>query len=168
MICTSAEANKLLREINEEMSSLNRMESQSTTFVAAVGEDVETARPVYDFAGTQARLDCLENKVRVIKHAINVFNATHTVPGFDLTIDQMLVYLPQLQARKSKLSAMKDTLPKARVNNRGTGAIIEYKYANYDPAEVTAAYDRVSAELRRAQLGLDTVNTTETLELDVD
>lgn len=168
MKCTSAEANKLLREINDEMNSLQRVESQSNTFVAAVGEDIESARPVYDFAAVQARLDSLESKVRTIKHAINVFNTTHTVPGFDMTIDRMLVYLPQLSARKDKLSAMKDTLPKSRLNSRGAGAIIEYKYTNYDPSEVTAAYDRVSAELRRAQLGLDTVNTTETMELDID
>ncbi|MCQ2428712.1 MAG: hypothetical protein MJ192_00120 [Clostridia bacterium] len=168
MICTSAEAAKLLKELTEEMNDLLRMESMSCSYVAAVGEDLEAVRPVYDFAGTQARLDLLEAKTRRIKHAINQFNASHLVPGFDMTIDQILVYIPQLSRRKDKLSGMKNTLPKARVNNRGTGTIIEYKYANYDLDTVTAEYDRVADELRRAQLGLDAVNSTETFELDID
>jgi hypothetical protein len=43
-----------------------------------------------------------------------VFNVTHTVPGFDMTIDQILVYIPQLTAKKIKLYEMKTKLPKTR------------------------------------------------------
>ncbi len=54
----------------------------------------------------------MEAKIRKLKHAINIFNATQTVDGFDMTIDELLVYIPQLTKRKSKLLEMKSRLPK--------------------------------------------------------
>ena len=42
---TSAEAAKLLRKLNEEQAALKERESKTATFVAAVDEDVESARP---------------------------------------------------------------------------------------------------------------------------
>ena len=68
---TSAEAAKLLRKLSEEQAALKERESKTATFVAAVDEDVESARPEYDYAGTQALLAQLEEKVRKVKHAIS-------------------------------------------------------------------------------------------------
>lgn len=97
-----------------------------------------------------------------------VFNATHVVPGFDMTIDEMLVYIPQLTRRKAKLAEMKAKLPKSRVSEVGAriSNVIDYTYLNYDLAEVEADYERVSDELSDAQLALDAVNSSETFEFD--
>ncbi len=46
MIYTSAEAAKLLRSLNEKQTSLKQKERMSCTFIAAVGEDIESVRPV--------------------------------------------------------------------------------------------------------------------------
>ena len=105
---TSAQANKRLKKLTDEYVSLREKESRSREFRAAAGENVESVRPAYDYADTQRRLAELERCIRRIKHAINLFNATHTVPGFDMTIDEMLVYIPQLTRRKNKLAAMKN------------------------------------------------------------
>ena len=102
---TSAQANKRLKKLTDEYVSLREKESRSREFRAAAGENVESVRPAYDYADTQRRLAELERCIRRIKHAINLFNATHTVPGFDMTIDEMLVYIPQLTRRKNKLAA---------------------------------------------------------------
>ena len=45
---TSAEAAKILKKLNEELSSVMRKEEQSKDFLAAMGEDPETVRPKYD------------------------------------------------------------------------------------------------------------------------
>ena len=166
---TSAEAAKLLRRLNEEHEALLMLESQSFAFVAAVSEDVESVRPAYDFAAVQARLSQLEAQVRKVKHALNVFNSTHEVPGFGMTIDQMLVYIPQLNQRRVKLRDMAGALPKTRVKGRSavSSAVIEYNYANYSIEEAKAAADAVSDELARAQTALDRVNSTETMEIDL-
>ena len=166
MLYTSAEAAKLLRKLNEEKYSLEETERQSITFVAATTEDIETARPKYDYAETQREISELEAKIRKVKHAINKFNLEHELPGFDMTVDQALVYIPQLTKRKSKLSGMSTKLPKERGSARMNG-VIEYTYANYDTKEVKKEFRRVSDELSRVQTALDTLNNTVKFEIDV-
>ena len=118
MKVTSAQAAKLLKKLNEEYSALIKKERLSSTFLAASGEDPESLRPAYDYADTQRKLAEIEKKVRTVRHALNLFNSTHTVPGFDMTVDQILVYIPQLTSKISKLSEMKSKLPKMRVDDR--------------------------------------------------
>ena len=54
---TSAEAAKLLRSLKEELAALNAMQDRSAEFIAAVGEDIESVRPQYDFLETQGKID---------------------------------------------------------------------------------------------------------------
>ena len=87
-----------------------------------------------------------------------------------MTIDQMLIYIPQLTARKKRLDGMRSKLPKERVQStfgRGNN-IIEYDYANYDIAKAEEAYTAVSDELAKAQNALDAANATVLLEADID
>lgn len=166
---TSAEAAKLLRKLNEDLTAELGMEAQSREFVAAVGESVDDVRPAYDYAAANAKIDALQATVRRLKHAINIFNTTHAVPGFDMTIDEMLVYIPQLSAKKDKLAGMKNRLPKTREASygRGNSGVIEYRYVNYSIKDVSADYDAVCAELSRAQTALDLVNSTEVLDFEL-
>ena len=169
MKVTSAQAAKLLKKLNEEYSALINKERLSSTFLAASGEDPESLRPAYDYAETQRKLSEIEKKVRTVRHALNLFNSTHTVPGFDMTVDQILVYIPQLTSKISKLSDMKSKLPKMRVDDRygKSSNIIDYTYTNYDIAAAEADFEAASDELARAQLALDTLNTTEVFDIDI-
>lgn len=166
MLYTSAEAAKLLRKLNEEKTAILSNESQSSNFQAAITEDIENARPEYDYVSAQKEIDEIDKKIRKVKHAINTFNLTHEVPGFDMTIDMMLVYIPQLTQKKNKLSAMKDKLPKTREIIRVAG-IIEYSYANYDVEKAKEDYDKVSDELSRAQTALDVLNNSVKFEIEI-
>jgi hypothetical protein len=159
---TSAQANKLLKKPNDEYSALLDKEQRSRDFRAAMGEDIESVRPAYDYAKTQARLEELEGTIRGLKHAINCFNTTQVVDGFGITIDEMLVYIPQLTKRLE----MKSRLPKERVEEQygRQSNIIDYTYTNYDLAAVEADYEKTSDELSRAQLALDTVNQRDSFE----
>ena len=114
----------------------------------------------------QQRLAEMEQTIRSLKHAINRFNVTHQVDGFDMTIDEMLVYIPQLTKRKEKLREMRAKLPKERIEEQygRQSNIIDYAYTNYDLAEVEADYAKATDELTRAQLALDAVNQRETFE----
>ena len=47
----------------------------------------------------QEQLADIEQKIRKLKHTINVFNTMTVIPEFGITIDEMLVYLPQLNTR---------------------------------------------------------------------
>ena len=163
---TSAQVNKLIKKLQEEHRGLLSQESRSCTFVAATVEDLEAARPAYSYGQTQSALAAVEQKIRLAKHALNVFNATHTVPGFPLTVDEMLIYLPQLNERKMKLSQMANVLAKTRLST-GDGSIIEYEYANYDLEQVRADLLKTGDELIRAQLALDRLNQTELMEIPI-
>ena len=164
MNVTSAEANKMLRKLNDERTALLDKEMQNRVFIAATVENLEDARPAYSYAETQEKLAALDEKIRRLKHAVNRFNLTQELPGLGMTIDQALIYIPQLTARKQKLSAMTSVLAKRRLPSTGS-EIIEYEYANYDLAKAEQALADTSAELNRAQLALDRLNSTETMTI---
>ncbi|MCC8131479.1 MAG: hypothetical protein LUC38_02780 [Oscillospiraceae bacterium] len=167
---TPAEASKLLRTLTEEHDNLAARERSLDTFGAFANEDLETVRPDYDYADYQRELSELERKIRTVKHAINVFNVTTVLPDTDgMTIDEALVCLPQLSARKRKLSTMSLRVQKERLmsTRTTTAAVSEFKYANYDIAEAKADYERTVAEITAIQTALDLVNNTEMFEIDV-
>lgn len=169
MKCTSAEAAKMLRKLNDEYNALLLREEQSKNFLAAVGEDVESVRPKYDYAETQRKLSELEEKIRKLKHSINVFNVNFVIPDFNMTIDEMLIYIPQLTKKKAKLFEMKNKLPKAREEDHygRHSNIIDYRYTNYDIDAVAEDYLKVSDLLGKAQTALDIANNTQYFEIDI-
>ena len=141
---TSAQAAKLLRKLKDEHVLLLNEEVNNRFFLAATGEDAESLRPEYDYKKVQADLAAIEDKIRKVKHAINLFNCRTVVEG--KTIDEVLVYLPQLQDRRSKLSCMIGRREKQRARSTvmaryaGQSAIIDYEYANYDIKKAEADY----------------------------
>lgn len=171
---TSAEAGKLVRKLEDRVRDLLSMESKAALFRVASGEDADSLRPDYDFNKTQDELAHLSEQIRAVKHAINVFNTTHTLPGFDdLTIDQALVYIPQLSNRKETLRQMAAHLPKERVDDSryrygSRTSFIDYEVANYDRADARAAYNHTAETLAKLQLALDAVNTTKTMDIGVN
>lgn len=114
---TSAQAAKELKRLNDLHTALLEKESKACVFTAAIQEDVEMARPEYCYGNIQTDLRIIEEKIISLKHSINQFNLTYMIDGFDMTIDQMLVYIPQLTARKKKLEKMAGRLPKERLSS---------------------------------------------------
>lgn len=167
LLYTSAEAAKLLRKLNEELEIIERHENQSSTFNAAPGENPEDVRPEYNYEATQEEITELERKIRTVKHAINEFNLSHVVPDFNMTIDRLLIYIPQLTKRKQKLYSMQARLPKARENNYRGSNIIDYCIANYDIKKAHEDYVKISDELSQAQTALDVINNSEKFEIDI-
>lgn len=166
---TSSEASKLLKKLNMEYTAVLLKERESKTFLAATGEDPQSVRPNYDYEGVKAKLKQLSDDIITVKHALNLFNTTHTVPGFDLTVDEMLVFLPQLSERVNTLNEMRFTLPKVRERTYGAGpgATIDYRYVNYDVETAARDYEEAYELLTKAQTALDILNNTETMEISL-
>ena len=165
---TCAQAAKLLRSLNEELNVLRTKEDKSIRFTASIEEDLESARPVYDYEEAQDDQKILQAKIRKVKHAINQFNIQTVIPEFDMTVDEMLVYIPQLSERKRKLTQMSSYLPKERVSNSYQATkIVEYTYTNYDIEKVTEDLAGITDLLGKAQLALDTVNNQETIDIEI-
>lgn len=167
MLLTSKEASKLLHELESERNYLISQEELTNTFLASVGEDIESCRPEYNYKETKKSIDETEKKIVKLKHAINKFNTETKVEGYDMTIDEMLVYIPQLTSRINKLNRMKNKLPKERDCRSMRSTIIDYCYTNYDINEVKEDYDVAVNELHKAQFNLDKTNVTEKFEVEI-
>ena len=164
---TSSQAVKLLRKLNDDYNALLKKEEMSKDFLVSLGENPDSIRPEYDFCTVQRDLEKLEKKIREVKHALNVFNATTIIPEFGITIDEMLVLIPQLSKRKQKLSAMRGRLPKMREQGFSrSSAMVEYRYLNYEVSQVEVEYERAVEMLSKAQMALDLANNASTLEID--
>jgi len=167
MKITSAEANKMIRQLKDQYRILYTQESGVVCFIAATTENIEEVRPAYSYEETAAKYDEIDRKIRKIKHALNLFNANTVVDGFDMTIDEMLVFLPQLTDRLQKLYLMISKSEKKRVENTGRTAIIEYEYLNYDLKKVQQDYDRLTDLKNRALTALDLVNNTVQFDVEI-
>ena len=165
---TSAQAAKLLAKLQQDHEQLAAHEDSSKFFLVSIGEDAESVRPPYDYAETQRQLQDLEQKIRQVKHALNVFNTVTVIPEFGITIDQMLIYIPQLSKQKSKLMSMANALPKKREVSGLRVNIIDYQHANFDIEQAKRDLDEVTETLSKAQLALDTVNHSEQYTLALD
>lgn len=152
----------MLRKLEEDKIALEEIERNDQRYHAAVSENEKELKPDYVFADVQAKLDELDRKIIVLKHAINKFNSS-TVVYEGLTIDQILVKLPQMNKRKRKYQTMKNVPPKIRCSI--TGNVIDYLYTSYDPAEVDGYYEAICKEIDQMQTELDIANNSLTFEV---
>ncbi len=100
MKITSAYANKILKALADEKSYWENKEQASRTYVAAVGE--EPVIPEYDYSAVSNTLKELDRKTVVIKHALNLANATAKIMVGDteMSVDSILVSMAQLNSGK--------------------------------------------------------------------
>lgn len=170
MQMTSAYANKLLKSLTDEKSYWENKELTSRTYVAAVGEN--PVIPEYDYATVANTINELDRKTVIIKHALNLANATAKIPVGDteMSVDSILVKMTQLNSRKSTLDTMRKCLPKTREASHGfgsTNSVPEYRYINFDLDLVKQDYESISKEIMEMQIALDRYNQTFLFEVDI-
>ena len=167
---TSAYANKLLKQLNDDKEFWANKERTSFVYTAAVGET--PVIPEYDYKEVAATIAELDNKICRIKHAINLANVTTQVEvdGQMLFIDTILVRMAQLNKRKSMLDIMRKQQPKTRLEQNAfasRSAAPEYQYINYDLELVKQEYESITTEIMNMQLALDRYNQTYEFEVDI-
>lgn len=165
-VCSAA-ANKILKRLSDEKELLLSKESQSTTYTMYLNEDKETAViPEYSFSDTQKKLEEIENKILIVKHAINKFNAeTEVLPG--ITIDMALVKMAMLNKRLSSLKRMRGIQKVSNGSSMLRGDAYR-TYANFDHDEINAKYEDMSRELNELQLALDKANMVKSFDIDIE
>ena len=167
---TSAYANKLLKQLNEDKEYWLNKERNSCVYTVAVGETPVV--PEYDYAEVAATIEELDRKICIIKHAINQANVLGSVEieGKQFSIDTILVRMAQLNKRKGMLDFMRKQSPKSRKEQHGYGARLvtpEYQYINYDLELIKAEYERISTEIMNMQIALDRYNQTYEFEVEL-
>ena len=167
---TSAYANKMLKRLEEDKSFWVNKEAASSTYVAAINE--EPVVPEYDYTEVASTIAALDEKIAIIKHALNVTNATAKVQvgETEMSIDTILINMAQLNKRKNVLDQMRKQLPKSREEQRtymSRNAVPEYIYINYDLELIKQEYERVSKTIMEMQMALDKYNQTMQFEVDI-
>ena len=167
---TSAYANKMLRSLAEDKAFWVNKEDTSSTYVAALNE--KPVVPEYDYAEVAALIEEIDEKIAIIKHALNVSNANAKVKVGDteMSIDTILIRMAQLSRRKYTLDYMRKQLPKTRVEQRlnmSRNAVPEYKYINYNLDLIKQEYERISGLIMEMQMALDMYNQTVQFEVDI-
>lgn len=162
---TSALANKVIRQLQEEKKALLNKELNNCTYRAFQNE--EPIVPAYDYSEMRQKIAELDMQVRKIKHALNTFNCTKVVPEFDITIDELLVKMAQAEQEKNVLTKLKNNEKVERVQSFASqNTIPEYRYANYDTTKAEEDYTKLVQEIMEMQLALDTVNQTEVFSVE--
>ena len=170
MKMTSAYANKLLKNLADEKSYWTGKEISSRTYIAAINE--EPVIPEYDYSAVSDTLNEIDRKTVIIRHALNLANATAKIPVGDteMSVDSILVRMAQLNSRKVTLDVMRKCLPKMRESSHAfssRNAVPEYRYTNYDPELVKRDYERISGKIMEMQIALDRYNQTVLFEVDI-
>lgn len=166
---TSAYANKWLKSLEEDKEYWINKEEASSTYVAAINE--EPVIPEYDYAEVAATIAEIDEKIAVIKHALNVTNATAKVQVKDteMSVDTILIKMAQLNKRKAVLDRMRKQLPKTRetTSYMSRNAVPEYRYDNYDSDLVKQECERGISECHGIADGMDQYNQTVQFEVDL-
>lgn len=167
---TSAFANKIIRQLQEEKRLLVVNENEGATYIATNEE--EAVIPDYNYSDTSKMVEEIDEKICRIKHAINLSNSVNTIDvnGKEMTIDTVLVKMAQLNSRKETLDELRKNQAVVRISNvyRGSGAYTpEYMYINYDLREVKEDYKRLSNRIMEMQLALDRYNQIVEFEVDI-
>ena len=166
---TSAYANKMIRSLEEDKAFWVNKEAASSTYVASINE--EPVIPEYDYQEVAATIAELDEKIAIIKHALNLTNATAKVPvgEKEMSIDTILIKMAQLNKRKTVLDQMRKQLPKAREEQTyvSRNVVPEYRYINYDLELVKREYEAVSKTIMEMQMALDKYNQTVQFEVEI-
>lgn len=167
---TSAYANKMLKSLEEDKAFWVNKEEASSTYVVANNE--EPVVPEYDYVQMANTIAEIDEKIAVIKHALNVANATAkvVVGDIEMSIDTILIRMAQLNKRKNILDVMRKRLPKAREEQRSymsRNTVPEYRYINYDLDLIKKEYESVSKAIMEMQMALDRYNQTVQFEVNM-
>lgn len=167
---TSAYANKMLKSLEEDKAFWVNKEETSSTYIVANNE--EPVVPEYDYVQVANTIAEIDEKIAVIKHALNVANATAkvVVGDIEMSIDTILIRMAQLNKRKNILDVMRKRLPKAREEQRSymsRNTVPEYRYINYDLDLIKKEYESVSKTIMEMQMALDRYNQTVQFEVNM-
>lgn len=166
---TSNSLQKLVAKLMDKKRRMLQDIDKSSTFTASVSEDLNVLREEnkLDIEDYMGKIEFINDTILRIKHAKNIFNTTYVMKKSNMTIDEAIVRIAMLNEQKSTLNSLNSYKSKERVL-RSTSKEPEYTYTTYDKDYVREAYDRVFDEIQRIQEELNDINSTVTIEMNID
>lgn len=160
-------AQKRIRSLEEERQQLVEEINQLSTFVVAVSEgDPEELRPEFNFFAAAEEIRKIDEQIRKVKHARNVFNVETVLPGETITVDEALVWMAMLNKNYEYYVKFGNRQQKER-SRTGFNKEIEYVYTNYDIQEVRQYGKTMYAKLLEIQSKINLINSTYYFEVEL-
>lgn len=168
---TLREVSKIIKDLENELSLLEREEKDNNVVKYCQGEDIEKSD--YDFESYRNRFSDLHMKLihlRGVRDSLNIENIIYVTTGFagdsiNLTVSQAVVYLAYLNKEKARLESMASKKPLDR--NVTYNGSIEYAKTLYERNDCLARLDIIKDIINQIQLGIDKTNLNTTVEVDI-
>ena len=144
-----------------ERRELLKEEKNACAYKVMEGEDPSAKKPEYDYVETWNQLMEYDDSIRSVKHAINSFSVSRYVPEYDMTLDELEMYLEDLDRRFNTLKELGDAHPiKRTIVNRS----VRHTIANYDLKQARKDSERLDNECRKVRRIISEIKESEEFE----
>ena len=144
-----------------ERRELLKEEKKSCSYKVMEGEDPSAKKPEYDYEETRDQLKYFDDSVRLAKHTINSFSVSRYVPEYNMTLDELEMYLEDLDRRFNTLKELGEARPiKRTIVNRS----VRHTIANYDLKQARKDSERLDDERRKVRSIISEIKKSEEFE----
>ena len=144
-----------------ERRELLKEEKKVCSYRVMEGEDSSAKKPEYDYEETLNQLMEFDDSIRSAKHTINSFSVSHYVPEYNMTLDELEMYLEDLDRRFNTLKELGDAHPiKRTIVNRS----VRHTIANYDLKQARKDSERLDDECRKVRRIISEIKESEEFE----
>ena len=144
-----------------ERRELLKEEKKVCSYRVMEGEDPSAKKPEYDYVETWNQLMEFDDSIRSVKHTINSFSVSRYVPEYNMTLDELEMYLEDLDRRFNTLKELGDAHPiKRTIVNRS----VRHTIANYDLKQARKDSERLDDECRKVRRIISEIKESEVFE----
>lgn len=144
-----------------ERRELLKEEKKVCSYRVMEGEDSSAKKPEYDYEETLNQLMEFDDSIRSAKHTINSFSVSHYVPEYNMTLDELEMYLEDLDRRFNTLKELGAAHPiKRTIVNRS----VRHTIANYDLKQARKDCERLDDERRKVRRIISEIKESEEFE----
>ena len=144
-----------------ERRELLKEEKNACSYKVMEGEDPSAKKPEYDYEETRNQLMEFDDSVRLAKHTINSFSVSRYVPEYNMTLDELEMYLEDLNRRFNTLKELGEARPiKRTIVNRS----VRHTIANYDLKQARKDSERLDDERRKVRNIISEIKESEEFE----
>lgn len=152
----NTEIMKDIKKLEEIKENLRANESQNCTVTYLQKETpIDTG---YDYKKTSEELKKCDQEIRRLKTILANVNATVIVEGFDMTINEALIYLAQLNEDLKRLNNLITINPLSRRSSYD--GVPEFTKITFNREEVKNDYETVRNLIPNLQMAIDRTNLT--------
>lgn len=137
------------------------LEKEACTYRVMEGEEPSAKKTKYDYKETLEELNEYDSSIRLAKHSINSFSVSRFIPEYNMTLDELEMYLEDLDRRFNTLKELGDAHPiKRTIVNRS----VRHTIANYDPKQARKDSERLDDERRKVRNIISEIKESEEFE----